>query len=141
MAERPTYAFLEDFPPPIRAIGQQLRRVVMAALPDAIERVRPGWRLIGYDVPNGRRTAYACYIAPEIAHIHLGFEHRFAMRDPEGLLQGVGVTRQVRWVTLRPGDRVDPARLRPLIIEAAHVATMSRTERAVAALALEARSG
>jgi hypothetical protein len=130
----PPEAFLEDFPPPIRAIAERLRAVVRSALPDAIERVRPGWHLIGYDVPNGRRTAYACYIAPEPGHVHLGFEHGVAMRDPDGRLQGAGVTRQVRWVTLRPGDRVDATILGPLIVEAARVARLTRAERALATL-------
>lgn len=134
----PPGAFLDGFPPPIRDLGERLRRVVRDALPDAAERVRPGWHLIGYDVPHGRRRAYTCYIAPEAEHIHLGFEHGIAMRDPSRRLEGAGITRQVRWVTFRPGDTVDPDPLVPLIREAARVARMSRTERASSALDREA---
>ncbi len=41
----PPEAFLTAYPPPIMALGQHLRGVVQRAMPDAIERVRPGWRL------------------------------------------------------------------------------------------------
>lgn len=134
----PPDAYLEAFPPRIAALGQRLREAVRVAIPDAVERVRPGWHLIGYDVPNGRRHAYFGYIAPETEHIHLGFEHGHVMRDPHGRLEGVGITRQVRWVTFRPGDAVDAADLAPLIREAARVACLSRDERFAAAMAHEA---
>ena len=131
----PPEAFLDGFPPPIAAIGQQLRDAVRLAVPEAVERVRPGWHLIGYDVPNGRRHAYFGYVAPEREHIHLGFEHGHVMDDPGGRLEGVGITRQVRWVTFRPGDRVDAADLAPLILEAVRVACLTRDERFAAAMA------
>jgi len=41
-------------PPPAEFVGQgpeRLRAVVKRAVRDAIERVRTGWREIGYDVP------------------------------------------------------------------------------------------
>ena len=128
-------AYLAGFPAPIAAIGERLRDAVRLALPHAVERVRPGWHLIGYDVPNGRRHAYAAYIAPETEHIHLGFEHGYAMLDPDGRLEGEGITRQVRWLTFRPGDPVDPARLAPLLREAARVACLPRDARVAELLA------
>jgi hypothetical protein len=127
----PPEALLAAYPPPMRDIADRLRGVVGRALPDAVERVRPGWRLIGYDVPAGRRLAYAAFIAPEVEHVHLGFEHGVLMHDPGGLLQGAGVTRQVRWLTFTPGTRVPEARLVELLVEAARVARLSRAERAL----------
>lgn len=126
----PPQAYLAAFPGPIADLGERLREAVRLAIPDAIERVRPGWHLIGYDVPFRRATAYFAYIAPEVEHIHLGFEHGYAMEDPGQRLQGEGITRQVRWLTYRPGDVVDADSLAPLLREAARVACMSRAERA-----------
>jgi hypothetical protein len=134
----PVEAFLADYPEPIRRIAARLREVVRDALPDAVERVRPGWRLIGYDVPVGRRWRYAAYIAPEPIHVHLGFEHGILMDDPDDRLEGAGITRQVRWLTFRPGDPVDAAELQPLIREAARVAGLSRAERVARRLDLDA---
>jgi hypothetical protein len=126
----PPDAFLTAYPDAMRDIAERLRTIVMRAIPEAVERVRPGWHLIGYDVPVGpRRAVYFGYIAPEPAHVHLGFEYGVAMVDPEGLLLGAGVTRQVRWVTLREGDPIQEARLGGLVREAARVAILSRGER------------
>lgn len=130
----PPGAFLDDFPPPMAAIATRLRGIVRSTFPAAIERVRPGWHLIGYELPAGRRSVYFAYIAPEAEHVHLGFEHGWAMRDPHGRLQGQGVTKQVRWLTFRPGDSIDAAVCADLLREAAEVAAMSRAERALRAM-------
>ena len=60
----PPDAFLSAYPDEIRALAEKLRAVVRRAAPDAIERVRFGWRLIGYDLPVGRRTVYFAWVAP-----------------------------------------------------------------------------
>ena len=133
----PPEAFLAPYPDPIRSLAEELRALVRDAVPDATERVRPGWRLIGFDAPTGRRQAYFAYVAPEPAHVHLGFEHGVLMRDPGGHLQGAGITRQVRWLTWRPGDAIDAAVVRPLVREGRRVARMSRAERYAAAMERE----
>jgi hypothetical protein len=134
----PPEALLEDFPPPMQAIAQRLRRIVKRAEPDAIERVRPGWRLIGYDLAIGKRRVYFAYVAPENEHVHLGFEHGWAMRDPRGLLRGEGITKQVRWLTFVPGDPIDADACIELVREAAHVASMTRGERMLRSMDREA---
>jgi hypothetical protein len=130
----PPEALLDDFPPPMRAIADELRRIVLATFPDAVERVRPGWRLIGYDLPAGRRSVYFAYVAAEVEHVHLGFEHGWAMDDPHRMLLGAGITKRVRWLTFRSGDRIDRARVEALVRDAAAVATMGRGERHLRAL-------
>jgi hypothetical protein len=133
----PPEALLDHYPGPMRDLGERLRAIVRDTVPDILERVRPGWHLIGYDLPVGRRSVYFAYIAPEYEHVHLGFEHGWAMRDPHALLQGEGITKQVRWLTFRPGDRIDPARCAELLREAATVATMTRGERTIRAMDAE----
>jgi hypothetical protein len=117
----------------MQRIAIRLREIVRATLPDAVERVRPGWRLIGYDVPVGRHGTFVGYIAPEPKHVHLGFAWGVLMDDPRGVLQGAGVTKQVRWLTFHAGDRIDAALCRDLLREAVRVATMTRAERALRA--------
>jgi hypothetical protein len=128
----PPEALLEDFPPSMQAIARRLRAIVKRAEPDVIERVRPGWRLIGYDLPAGRKSIYFAYIAPEPEHVHLGFEWGILMDDPEGRLLGKGITRQVRWLTLRSEREIDEPAFATLVREAARVATMTRAERMLA---------
>lgn len=138
----PPEALLADYPEPMRRIAETLRTVVRHELPDAIERVRIGWRLIAYDVPVGpRRTIFCCYVAPEAKHVHLGFPQGVFMRDDDGLLQGTGVTRNARWLTFRDGDPIPLAHLERLVREGARVARLSRGERLVSALDRDAIVG
>jgi hypothetical protein len=103
----PPDAFLSGFPPPIRDVAERLRDVVREAVPEAMERVRTGWRLIGYDVAFERRTRYFAFVAPEPEHVHLGFEYGIWMDDPDGVLRGAHLNlRKVRYVTYQPGDSI-----------------------------------
>jgi hypothetical protein len=132
----PPEALLADHSPERRALANALRNLVREAVPDAIERVRPGWGLIGYDVPVGRRTRYFAWIWPEPEHVHLGFEHGVLMDDPHRLLKGRGVTKRVRWLTFRHLDEI-PSEAPDLVREAVRVATMSRMERELRRMDLE----
>ena len=126
----PVELFLSAYPPDIRDIAERLRGVVQEAVPDAIERVRTGWRLIGYDVPAGRRTRYFAFVAPEPEHVHLGFEYGVWMSDPEGLLQGAHIDlRKVRYVTYRAGDAIPTDALVRYTVEAAELATLGSAAR------------
>jgi len=126
----PADVFLASYPDGIREAADRLRGLVKHAVPDAIERVRPGWRLIGYDVPVGKRVAYFAYVAPEPAHVHLGFEHGVSMADPDRVLQGGHLKlRKVRYLTFRPGDPILESAIQDLVREAVRVATMSRGQR------------
>ena len=121
----PPELFLAGYSPAIQDVADRLRAVVARAVPEAIERVRTGWRLIGYDVPAGRRARYFAFVAPEPEHVHLGFEYGVWMADPEGFLLGAHLRlRKVRYVTYRPGDAIPEAQLVEYTREAARLATM-----------------
>jgi hypothetical protein len=125
----PPELFLEGYPPGIQRAAERLRAVVRQAVPDAIERVRVGWRLIGYDVPVGRRSRYFAFVAPEVEHVHLGFEYGVWMADPDNLLRGAHLhLRKVRLVTYEPGDPIPRPALVEFTRDAARLATMSRGE-------------
>ena len=126
----PPEAFLAEYPDGIRDAAETLRAIVRAAVPDAIEGVRGGWRLIGYEVPVGRRSRYFAYIAPEPIHLHLGFEYGAWMADPDRLLEGAHLKlRKVRFLTFQPGQPIPEAACFALLEESVRVATMSRDER------------
>lgn len=122
----PPEALLADSPAELGRIGERLREIVRAVLPDVLERVRPGWRVIGYDLPVGRRTVFFAWILPQQEHIHLGFVHGVALADPQHLLQGQRGVKLARWTTFLPGDEPDERALRELLTEAAVVAGMPR---------------
>jgi hypothetical protein len=125
----PPEALLADLPPPHQAIARRLREVVTDAVPEAIERVRPGWRLIGYDLPVRSRGAFFAWVWPEAEHVHLGFPRGVDMDDPHGVLRGAGITKLARWLTYAPGDKVDEPLATRLVQEAARVAGIPRSAR------------
>jgi Domain of unknown function (DU1801) len=124
----PPEALLAPYPPSHRKLANALRSLVKRAVPEAIERVRTGWGVIGYDVPVGRGARLFAFVWPEPEHVHLGFQHGVLMDDPDGLLQGAGVTKRVRWLTLLAIDEIPPT-AEELLREAARLAAMSRGER------------
>lgn len=126
----PPDLFLAGYAPDIQDLAEGLRDVVREAVPEAIERVRVGWRLIGYDVPVGRRTRYFAFVAPEPEHVHLGFEYGFWMTDPDGILRGAHLDlKKVRYVTYRPGDAIPKEALVSYTLEAAELATLESAAR------------
>jgi hypothetical protein len=126
----PPDAFLSSYPDGIRVLAEQLRAVIRRAAPDAIERVRLGWRLIGYDLPVDRRTVYFAWVAPEPVHVHLGWQHGIFMADPDRMLEGAHLNlRKVRFTTFRPGDTIPEVALVEPTRQAARLAAMSREER------------
>ena len=124
----PPEALLASLPPPMPELALSLGALVRAAVPEAVERVRPGWRVIGYDVPTGgRRTAFFAWVMPQREHVHLGFPKGVLVRDPDRLLQGAGVTKLARWVTARRPEDIDVERFSALVLEAAALARIPRS--------------
>jgi hypothetical protein len=138
----PVEAFLAGYPDGIRQTANALRAIVRRAVPRAIERVRPGWRLVGYDLPVGKRTVYFAFVVPELVHVHLGFEHGIFMADPERRLEGAHLRlRKVRFVTFKPTDAILEEPLLELTREAARLAAMTREERFARLMDRELRIG
>lgn len=126
----PPEAFLAPYPSDIREPAERLRAIVRHAVPNAVERVRSGWRIIGYDIAVGRRSVYFAFVAPEPLHVHIGFAHGLFMADPERRLEGAHLKlRKVRFLTFLPGQPIPEQALIDFTIEAARIAMMSREER------------
>jgi hypothetical protein len=92
---------LAAYPPRVARLAEAARRAVRAAVPEAVERLRPGWLLVGYDAPG----YFAC-VAPQPDRVRIGFEWGILLPDPRGLLEG-------RRPGPPPGRRDEPRRARP----------------------------
>ncbi|HZC31784.1 MAG TPA: DUF1801 domain-containing protein, partial [Candidatus Bathyarchaeia archaeon] len=104
--------------------------IVKRAVPDTVERVRLGWRIIGYDVPVGGRTRYFGWIGPEPKHVHIGFEHGVLMADLNRRLEGAHLRlKKVRYLTFTSVDQIDDREVLGFVREAVRIATLSRAER------------
>ena len=79
--------------PEARGLAEAARKRILNVVPDATERLRAGWGLIGYNAP-----AYFAFIVPADDHVRIGFEWGVALPDPAGLLEGDG--KQVRYVRI-----------------------------------------
>jgi hypothetical protein len=141
--ELPAEFLLDGFPAPIRETGRALRTLVLAAIPGAVETVRPGWRWIAYSLPEKGRVRNFAWIGPERKHIHLGFENGILLADPDRLLQGAQERlRKFRYVTFEPAIDVDEAILVDYIERAAQLAVMpTAARRALAETAAEPVTG
>ena len=125
----PIEAFLESYPEPIRIAANRLRALVLQVEPDAIERIRVGWRIIGYDVRVGLRTRYFAWIGPEPKHVHIGFQHGVLMADPNRHLRGAHLRlKNVRYLTFTAADQIDEREVLDFIREAVRINTLSRAE-------------
>ena len=117
--------FLSAFPADIRRLANELRGLVKETVPNTKEAVYTGWKLIGYRVRKGRRDAYFCFIAPFENRIMLGFEYGIQLFDPTLRLEGDGT--QVRYLTIRAQEDIEPEVFRAFIVEAAQIALERKT--------------
>jgi hypothetical protein len=117
--------FLSTFPPEIQALANELRVLVKETTLNVKEAVYTGWKLIGYRVKQGRRDAYFCFIAPFDNRIMLGFEYGIQLFDPDLRLEGEGT--QVRYLTVREKEDIEPESFRTFIAEAAQIALQQKT--------------
>jgi len=101
---------LADHTPEVRALAEELRQLIRAAVPEATEKAYLGWQGIGYRHPQ---AGYFCGIFPTADLVKLGFEFGVLLPDPDGLLEGSGS--QMRWVVLRPGEAIPEASIRALL--------------------------
>ena len=112
--------FLSSFPPEIQRLANELRLLVKETVPNVKEAVYTGWKLVGYRVKKGKRDAYFCFIAPFDNRLLLGFEYGIQLFDPELRLEGEGS--QVRYLTVRVKEDIEPEIFRAFIAEAAQIA-------------------
>ena len=129
--------FLSAYPPPITRHAQRLRELVERAAPSAIERIRPGWKLIGYDLPTTRHGTFFAWIWPQPEHVHVGWEVGTLLSDPQGLLRGAHLRlKKVRYLTYEPTERIAARIVVAFTREAARIAALPRAERQLLAGAL-----
>jgi len=127
--------FLAFYPPRIAGQARTLRQLMFKAVPSVLERLRPGWRLIGYDLPIAKRGTYFAWVLPELEHIHVGWQAGTLMDDPDHVLRGAHLKlKKVRYLTFAPGDRIPSRLVVDLTRQAASISSMSRGERQVLAM-------
>lgn len=100
------HAFVAEYPEVVRATVERLRDVVLAALPQAEERLQAGYRNIVYGSGQyGSGAMGVAYIAPFKDSVNIGFMRGADLPDPRALLEGTG--KQMRHIKVRSPEDVD----------------------------------
>ena len=81
--------FLKGYPPPVREIAVKTREVILSVMPDATEKVYPGWKVIQYGAGADMKSVFAA-ISPQRERVNLGLANGVDLDDPDGLLEGDG---------------------------------------------------
>lgn len=103
------------FPHPVPDVCWQLRDLVMEVAPDAVEKVRPGWKRLELEL-----TQVFCAVAPQRDHARLQFERGSELQDPNGLLQGTG---HMRWLSYSTMEEIDDEAVRSFVAAAVALQT------------------
>jgi hypothetical protein len=76
---------LAAYPPTIRALADEIRRTLLAAVPSFVERALPGWRAIAFRDPQ---AGHVCALFPFEDHLKLYVEYGASLDDPDRLMEG-----------------------------------------------------
>src|ERR1700730_5569476 len=79
--------FLKGYPPPVREIAVKAREAILSVMPDATEKVYPGWKVIQYGAGADMKAVFAA-ISPQREGVDLGLGSGAGPADPAGLLEG-----------------------------------------------------
>lgn len=124
---------LKRFSAKIQQLTERARATILAAVPDAVEHVRPNRGYFGYRL----RHQFA-FLQPQQDHVRLGFAHGALLEDQAGLLKAEAA-RAVRYVRLeRPADARHPG-LKELLQRAAAFTPQRRPARGRVQLLSEKR--
>jgi Domain of unknown function (DU1801) len=104
--------FLKGYSPQVREIAVKAREVILSVLPDATEKVYPGWKVIQYGAGADMKSVFAA-ISPQRERVNLGLANGAGLPDPEGLLEGTGVG--IRHVKLTSPEAATAPAVRTLV--------------------------
>ena len=104
--------FLKGYPPPVREIAVKAREVILSVVPNATEKVYPGWKVIQYGTAADMKSVFAA-ISPQRERVNLGLANGVDLPDPDGLLEGDG--KAIRHVKLTSPEAAGAPAVRELI--------------------------
>ena len=107
--------FLKGYSPQVREIAVKARETILSVLPDATEKVYPGWKVIQYGSGPAMKDVFAV-ISPLKERVRLGLPKGATLKDPDGLLEGTGES--IRLVKLTSADAATRPAVRALVEEA-----------------------
>jgi hypothetical protein len=104
--------FLKGYPPPVREIAVRAREAILSVMPEASEKVYPGWKVIQYAAGPDMKAVFAV-ISPQRERVNLGLANGVDLPDPDGLLEGDG--KAIRHVKLTTPEAAAAPAIRELV--------------------------
>lgn len=83
--------FLSGYPTQVRKLALRARAMLLERQPGLIEKVWPGWKMIGYGT-GPRMGDLVVGLGPAKAHLSVHLMRGTLLEDPEGLLEGTSKT-------------------------------------------------
>jgi hypothetical protein len=109
-------AFLQRTPVHVQEIVLEIRNIIAAVAPDAVEVIRWGGLSYFHEGRGGLVSAGICQIGLEKDHIRLAFIHGAFLSEPRGLFEGA--QKYKRYIRLKSYDDAPWDYLKQLIEEA-----------------------
>jgi len=104
--------FPKGYSPQVREIAVKAREMILSVLPDATEKVYPGWKVIQYATGADMKSVFAA-ISPQRERVNLGLANGVDLKDPDGLLEGAG--KAIRHLKLTSVDAAGAPAVRELV--------------------------
>ncbi len=99
--------------PEVQEICKELRKVILAVHPEAIEVVRLGYKAASYGVGLKKMSEAHTYIMPLKDRANLGFYYGALLEDEAGLLEGTG--KKLRHIKVRTLESAKSSQTKNLI--------------------------
>ncbi len=104
--------FLKGYSPQVREIAVKAREAILSIMPDATEKVYPGWKVIQYATGADMKSVFAS-ISPQRERVNLGLAGGIGLADPDGLLEGDG--KAIRHIKLTSPEAAGAPAVRELV--------------------------
>jgi len=108
--------FLSSYNPEVRKLASQARELIFSLVPNAQEKVRPGWKVIHFSL-GGKMKDIFCGIGPQKTYIGIFLPRAVDLDDPKSLLEGTG--KKMRHVKIKTAEEMKNPALKSLIAAAA----------------------
>lgn len=104
--------FLATYPPPVCDLALELRRTIVAAIPEIRETLDRSARMVAYGF-GARYADMICTIIPSKKGVKFGIVRGTTLPDPKGLMEGTGKVH--RYVALAKLSDLKRPGLKPLL--------------------------
>jgi hypothetical protein len=104
---------IKEYTPSVKKLVNQLRKLILNAVPEVYETALPGWHAIGFRHPDG---GHFCAVFPLQDSVKLYFEYGAYLKDLDKILEGN--TKQVRYITFKKISDIQEKLLKKLVQQA-----------------------